>query len=259
VFLTFWGERRMEEHAHPDPHADPDPRAQPHSHLHDAPPAMAMALVILALGSVLAGYIGVPHALGGENRLAAWLEPAFKAPPAAEATVAGVQPSTRPRGAQSRVEGQTSGAGGFETAGQQPGEASADTHGGAALELTLMGVSTVVALVGIGLAAFLYLKRRELPAQLAERFPRLHLLLLNRYYVDELYDRLIVRPIRIASQDALWRGFDVAVIDGAVNGMGAIVSGSAWTLRRLQTGSVRAYAGSLFLGVILILGYYLWR
>src|SRR3989441_3675274 len=82
VFLTFWGERRMEEHPHPDPHADP------HSHLHDAPPAMAMALVVLALGSVLAGYVGVPHALGGNNRLAAWLEPAFKAPPAAEADVA---------------------------------------------------------------------------------------------------------------------------------------------------------------------------
>jgi len=77
--------------------------------------------------------------------------------------------------------------------------------------------------------------------------------------VDELYDRMIVRPIRIASQDALWRGFDVAVIDGAVNGMGTIVAGGAWALRRLQTGSVRAYAGSLFLGVILILGYYLWR
>jgi NADH-quinone oxidoreductase subunit L len=260
VFLTFWGQRRMEEHAHPNPHAHADPHAQPHSHLHDAPPAMAIALVVLALGSVLAGYIGVPHALGGENRLAAWLEPAFKPPPAAEANVAaGVQPSPRPQGAQSRVEGQASGAGGFETAGQQPGEPSAETHGGAALELTLMGVSTAVALIGIGLAAFLYLKRRELPAQLAERFPRLHLLLLNRYYVDELYDRVIVRPIRIASQDALWRGFDVAVIDGAVNGMGAIVAGGAWTLRRLQTGSVRAYAGSLFLGVILILGYYLWR
>jgi NADH-quinone oxidoreductase subunit L len=254
VFLTFWGERRMEEHPHPDPHADP------HSHLHDAPPAMAMALVVLALGSVLAGYVGVPHALGGNNRLAAWLEPAFKAPPAAEADVAArLQPSTRPRGPQSRVEGRTGGAGGFETAGQQPGEAAAETHGGAALELGLMGVSTAIALIGIGLAAFLYLKRPELPAEIAARFPRLHLLLLNKYYVDELYDRMIVRPIRIASEDALWRGFDVAVIDGAVNGMGTIVAGGAWALRRLQTGSVRAYAGSLFLGVILILGYYLWR
>jgi NADH-quinone oxidoreductase subunit L len=252
VFMTFWGKRRTDEHAHVDPHA--------HAHLHDAPPAMAMALVILAIGSVLAGYLGVPHALGGNNRLAAWLEPAFQAPSAAAGEVAaGLPTSTRPREPQSRVDGQSAGAGGVETAGQHPGEASAETHGGAALELTLMGVSTAIALIGIGLAAFLYVRRRDLPAQLAAQFPRLHLLLLNKYYVDELYDRVIVRPIRIASQDALWRGFDVAVIDGAVNGMGAIVAGGAWALRRLQTGSVRAYAGSLFLGVILILGYYLWR
>ena len=48
-------------------------------HLHDAPPAMAIALVVLAIGSVLAGYIGIPHALGGHNQLGAWLEPAFEA------------------------------------------------------------------------------------------------------------------------------------------------------------------------------------
>jgi NADH-quinone oxidoreductase subunit L len=193
---------------------------------------MATALVILALGSVLAGYIGVPHALGGDNRLAAWLEPAFAPPPAADASAVREAP---------------------------PEGGAAEAHDETALEVTLMGVSTVIALSGIGLAVFLYLKRRELPAQLATRFAGLHRLLLNKYYVDELYDRIIVRPIRVASQDALWRGFDVAVIDGAVNGMGAIVAGGAWALRRLQTGSVRAYAGSLFLGVILILGYYLWR
>ena len=57
----------------------------------------------------------------------------------------------------------------------------------------------------------------------------------------------------------MWRGFDVRVIDGAVNGAGTIVAASAAMLRRLQTGSVRAYAGSLFVGVVVVLGYYLWR
>ena len=61
------------------------------------------------------------------------------------------------------------------------------------------------------------------------------------------------------SREGLWRGFDVKVIDGAVNGAGAIVDGGADVLRRLQTGSVRTYAGSLFVGVVVILGYYLWR
>ena len=61
------------------------------------------------------------------------------------------------------------------------------------------------------------------------------------------------------SQEGLWRGVDVHVIDGAVNGAATIVDGGSSLLRRLQTGSVRAYAGSLFIGVVLILGYYLWR
>jgi NADH-quinone oxidoreductase subunit L len=84
-------------------------------------------------------------------------------------------------------------------------------------------------------------------------------LLLNKYYVDEIYDATIVQPIRIVSQEGLWRGVDVHIIDGAVNGTASIVDGSSSLLRRLQSGSVRAYAGSLFIGVVLILGYYLWR
>jgi NADH-quinone oxidoreductase subunit L len=84
-------------------------------------------------------------------------------------------------------------------------------------------------------------------------------LLLNKYYVDEIYDAAIVQPIRIVSQEGLWRGVDVHVIDGAVNGTASIVEGGSSLMRRLQTGSVRTYAGSLLIGVVLILGYYLWR
>jgi len=53
--------------------------------------------------------------------------------------------------------------------------------------------------------------------------------------------------------------FDGSVVDGAVNGTGALVAAGSSVLRRLQTGSVRAYAGSMFVGVVVILGYYLWR
>ena len=83
--------------------------------------------------------------------------------------------------------------------------------------------------------------------------------LLNKYYVDELYDATIVQPIKVMSTDGLWRGFDVKVVDGAVNGTAALVDGGAAVLRRLQTGSVRSYAGSVLVGVVIILGYYLWR
>jgi NADH-quinone oxidoreductase subunit L len=77
--------------------------------------------------------------------------------------------------------------------------------------------------------------------------------------VDEIYDAAVVEPILITSEEGLWKGLDVRVIDGAVLGVAETVGGSSQILRRLQTGSVRTYATSLFLGVVLILGYYLWK
>ncbi len=94
---------------------------------------------------------------------------------------------------------------------------------------------------------------------MAARFSGLHRLLLNKYYVDEIYDAAVVQPIKIVSEDALWKVVDARVIDGAVNGVGETVGGLGELLRRLQSGSVRTYAASLFFGVVLILGYYLWR
>jgi NADH:ubiquinone oxidoreductase subunit 5 (subunit L)/multisubunit Na+/H+ antiporter MnhA subunit len=68
-----------------------------------------------------------------------------------------------------------------------------------------------------------------------------------------------VRPIAIVSEEGLWKGVDVHVIDGCVNGVAGVVGGTSQLLRRIQTGSVRVYAASVFLGVVTILGYYLWR
>jgi NADH-quinone oxidoreductase subunit L len=196
---------------------------------------MALALIVLALGSVAAGYVGVPRALGGHNALGAWLEPSFAA--RSVTTLADDQVST-------------------------PGEAGAGgagVTGGESVELSLMVVSSIVAIVGIGLAWFIWLRRREIADTAARTFPGVYKLLLNKYYVDEIYDAAIVQPIRIVSQEGLWRGVDVHIIDGAVNGTASIVDRGSSLLRRLQTGSVRAYAGSLLIGVVLILGYYLWR
>jgi len=235
VFLTFHDTRPVRSPDAP-PHepsfkvrvAPSDPSHPAPSHLHDAPPAMAIALIVLALGSVLAGYVGVPHVLGGENRLAAWLEPSFQPPQATAVEV-------------------------FEA------EPEAGEEGEAGLELTLMAVSSAIAVIGIGLAAFIWLKRRDIADAMARRYAGVHRLLLNKYYVDEVYDATVVLPIRSASQEGLWRGLDVQVVDGAVNGTGALVAAGSTLLRRLQTGSVRTYAGSMFVGVVVILGYYLWR
>jgi NADH-quinone oxidoreductase subunit L len=246
VFLTFHGERR---HAAPtpEPAEEEEPAAHPshqlhpshQSHVHEAPRAMALALVVLALGSVLAGYVGFPEALGGRNALQSWLAPSFSA-----------RSVTTLATGQVGEPGQAGGAG-------EASRAEAGSERG--LELSLMVVSSVVAIVGIGLAAFIWLKRREIADRVAATFPGVYRVLLNKYYVDEVYDATIVQPIRIVSEEGLWRGVDVHIIDGAVNGAASIVDGSSSLLRRLQSGSVRAYAGSLFIGVVLILGYYLWR
>jgi NADH-quinone oxidoreductase subunit L len=251
VFLTFHGERRHDAPApqHPEEeepaahgHAGVAPSHSAPSHLshdshdsplHDAPAAMALALVVLAAGSVLAGYIGIPRALGGHDALGEWLAPSFAAQ--SVTTLA-------------------------DQAVGQVGEASAAGEAArTGLEMSLMVISSLIALVGIGIAAFIWLRRREIADKAAELFPGLYTLLLNKYYVDEVYDATVVQPIRIVSQEGLWRGVDVHIIDAAVNGAASIVDGGSSLLRRLQSGSVRAYAGSLFIGVVLILGYYLWR
>ena len=128
-----------------------------------------------------------------------------------------------------------------------------------ALELTLTGVSSVMAFAGIGVAAFFFLRHREKAVALAARLPGIYRTLLNKYYVDELYDAAIVQPVKRTSEQVLWRGVDAGVVDGSVNGVGAVVRGSAALLRLLQTGSVRVYAASVFAGVLIVLAYYLMR
>jgi NADH-quinone oxidoreductase subunit L len=228
LYLTFFGERRQADAhaAHTGGPAHGHARAGGHAHLHDAPAAMAIALVVLAAGSIVAGYVGVPHALGGHNRIEAFLEPSFHAPAA----------------------GALDGA----------PEAAPGTHD-TGTELALMAVSTLVALAGIGVATVLFLRRPGLAAALADRFRGVHRLLLNKYFVDEAYEAAIVQPIKRTSTGLLWRGIDAGLIDGTVNGVGLAVRGWSAVLRRLQTGSVRAYAMSMFLAAVAIVGYYLWR
>ena len=68
-----------------------------------------------------------------------------------------------------------------------------------------------------------------------------------------------VQPIKVVSTEGLWRGFDVKVVDGIVNGAGYFVSGVSIVLRLLQNGSVKTYAASMFVGAVAVLAYYLWR
>jgi len=263
VFLTFHG-RRMTHADHGDPSwspgsSDQGPHGGPGGHLHDAPPAMAIVLVLLAVGSVGAGYVGVPAVLGGSNRIEHFLEPSFRAPGVEHGAEASESP------AEARAEmvlgREATGEGGLAHSGEggHAAPASEGAHDDHATELGLMAFSSGIALAGIGIAAYFFLRRKAAADRVAARFAGAHRVLLNKYYVDELYDAAIVQPIKRTSERALWRVFDAGVIDGAVNGAGSFVNGASAILRRLQTGSMRAYALSVFVGVVLILGYYVWR
>jgi NADH-quinone oxidoreductase subunit L len=254
VFMTFHGKRAPavvaaeDAAAHDHGHGGHGHAAHGHGahghHLHDAPKPMAFALLVLALGSVLAGYVGVPHALGGSNRIEQFLEPSFTVSEGVERGPGAVQQAGSP------VE--TGSLAAAEEGEHPPGE-------GAGLELTLMLVSSLVAVGGIGIAFVVFLKNPSAADAIAARFAGLRTLLANKYYVDEVYDATIVQPIKITSEQGLWKVVDAKLIDGTVNGVAESVGGLSELLRRVQTGSVRTYAASLFLGVVLTLGYYLWR
>jgi NADH-quinone oxidoreductase subunit L len=263
VFLTFHGERRGAHAAHPaHSHQAHDAHPAHHAaHLHDAPPAMATALIVLALGSVVAGWVGIPAALGGGNAIEHYLHPSFVALAAEDpshAAPAGER-AVNPDSAEAQMaHGETAstaahgGAAAHDAVGHEGGD-----H--VAVERTLMAVSIVIALTGIGLAYFFFIRKPSAADAVASSAAPVHRLLLNKYYVDELYDAAVVQPIKRVSERVLWKVVDAGVIDGAVNGAGTFVSGASSVLRRLQTGSVRAYAVSLVLGVVAVLGYYLWR
>jgi NADH-quinone oxidoreductase subunit L len=126
-------------------------------------------------------------------------------------------------------------------------------------ELPMAILSLAIALAGILVATRFYVWRPEIPGRLAERYGGVYRILLNKYYVDELYEALFVEPIRRGSV-WLWRQFDELVIDGSVNGVGGLVRTGALALRHVQTGYVMTYVLSFILGVVAILGYLaFWR
>jgi len=205
VFLTFFGDSRM----------DPEVEA----HVHESPYSMTVPLMILAVLAVAGGWVGIPHVLGGHNYFEEWLAPVF--------------------------------------AHAAEGAAHGEAHASAALEYLLMAASVGVALCGILLAWYLYRVRTEKPGEIAGRVPGLYDLVLNKYYVDEIYDAAIVRRI-VNGSVWLWEAFDDAFIDGIVNGIAALVQGAGARTRRLQSGVVGNYALSLLLGAVILVGFLIW-
>lgn len=127
-------------------------------------------------------------------------------------------------------------------------------------EALLMGSSILAGALGIGLAFYMYRLQPHLPALIAERFAGLYRLLLNKYYIDEIYGKLIVEPTLAFSRRVILRIVDVGCIEGVVNGLPRAIGKGSQQLRRIQDGQVSHYlawmgGGALVLLVVLLLGY----
>ena len=115
---------------------------------------------------------------------------------------------------------------------------------------------TVVGLAGIAVAYLLYMALPAVPARLAATFRPVYLFLLNKWYFDELYNAVIVRPLLSAAR-ALWQTGDAMIIDGVPNGLAAMTSGGAGRVSRLQTGSIAAYAFTMLIGLVVLISVFL--
>ncbi len=191
-------------------------------HIHESPPIMIVPLMILAFLSLVGGLVGIPI-FEGLNRFGDFVAPVFA--PAKAIIEHG---------------------------------AHHDGHHNVSMELILMGVSLAIAIAGLLFARWMYVSDPGVPERVIQKFPRLHKLVYNKYWIDELYDFLFVNSIVNFSR-FLWKAFDEAVIDGIVNGTGAVVRGWGNALRWIQTGLVRDYAFSFLVGVLVVIGYLVLR
>jgi NADH-quinone oxidoreductase subunit L len=145
----------------------------------------------------------------------------------------------------------------FLGGGEAHAVAEAAEHGGADMERILMAASVAIALGGLALAWLFYVAKPELPGKLASSFNAMYTILAHKYYIDEIYDRVIVWPILGISRQVLWKIFDVKIIDGSIDDLGKLTQFRARGLRLMQTGYVRAYAGWIVFGGILIVVWFL--
>jgi NADH-quinone oxidoreductase subunit L len=123
------------------------------------------------------------------------------------------------------------------------------------LEAALTIISVAIAGAGIYLAKKIYLDDPRAADANATHFAKMYRLLLNKYFVDEAYDSMVVAPIVKTSELFLWKGFDNGVIDGAVNGLGRVIAFCSQWLRRIQTGVAQSYALVFVGGILFILSF----
>jgi NADH-quinone oxidoreductase subunit L len=210
--LTFWGSSRVPKSVHP----------------HESPAIMLIPLVVLAILSVVGGWIGIPEVIGSvlpghpQNILEHWLHPLMKVIPAAGA------------------------------------EHGAVAHDHAALEWGLMGFSVLIASLSAFCAYYFYVKKPEQPKKIANAMGPVYDLVYNKYFVDEFYFDKIINPLVNLSKN-IWYYIDVNLIDKTTYFISDVVKGSGSFVRSLQTGNLQQYAMYIALGTVIAISIILMR
>jgi NADH-quinone oxidoreductase subunit L len=214
-YMTFFGDYRGAEahgaHGH-DAHGHDSHGNDSHGHgePHESPMVMVVPLMILALLSLVGGFVG------WGNHFEHFLAPVFGA-------------------------------------GESAAEASSSMT-----EWLLMGVSVAVALLGWWFAYLLYHKRQDLPQKIAGAFGGFYQTVVHKYYIDELYSALFVKPLIDGSTRILWQGVDRGIIDAAVNDAGDGARHVSDEVRHMQSGNIRSYAGWIAAGSAVVIAFMIW-
>jgi NADH-quinone oxidoreductase subunit L len=229
LFMTFFGQSRVDHHTE--------------HHIHESPRSMTIPLIVLAVGSVFAGYIGFPAWLGGNNAFEKFLDPVF-------------EPLPVPHGPEAEY-----------------------SH---LAEAGMAAASVAIAFIGFGLAWSKYCKRSWEEQREVRQYGALYPVFLNKYYIDELYDALFVNRSKGAGT-GLWKfdakvvdgavngsawttvesalgssWWDRWIVDGMVKFVGGFIKTMSWPLRLIETGYTQNYALVMILGVLIFIGYVLW-
>jgi len=231
-FLTFFGEYRGEVAAgHGDDHMQvvsgsragaPAPHQHGHGGIHESPKVMLVPLVILAVLSICGGWVG-------SERFDKFLSPAL------HAGVTAYSPD--------------------EAAAATPAPEPKEQGGSESL---LTGISVLAAASGLFLAWLLYYRRPQLPQEIARALGSFYEAVVHKYYVDEIYAAVFVKPLIDGSTRILWHGIDRDVIDATLDNSAEGAREVSDAMRHMQSGNLRSYAGWIAAGAAVVIAYMIW-